>query len=282
MEPCIGLFCNPGNENARALRLTDEVGLHLKKRGITSIPFTSSWPADLSRFTQIWIIGGDGTLNYFINQFPDVRLPLAAIPAGSANDFHWMLYGEDVKVPQLIERLLQGNTRAIDAGSCNGRLFVNGLGVGFDGAIVKDLLGKKKLAGKASYLLSVLKHIMTYQESMVSVSADGVEYRRNCLLLSVANGPRYGGDFMVAPRALPDDGLLDINFVGAIAPLQRMRYLPVIEKGAHLELPFVWYRQAAGIVVECAQELPAHLDGEYIRAARFEIRCLPKKFVFFV
>ncbi|WP_165871430.1 diacylglycerol/lipid kinase family protein [Flaviaesturariibacter flavus] len=282
MEPLIALFCNPSSDNARALRMTDEVGLHLKRRGIPFMAFTDGWPASLSRFTQVWIVGGDGTLNYFINQFPDVRVPLAAIPGGSGNDFHWMLYNGELALPQLVERLLQGNTRAIDAGSCNGRLFLNGLGIGFDGAIVRDLLGKKKLAGKASYLLSVLKHILTYQESSVGVLADGTEYRKNALLLSVANGTRYGGDFLVAPKTVPDDGLLDINFVGAIAPLQRMRYLPVIERGEHLELPFVWYRQAADIVIECAQELPAHLDGEYLKAARFEVRCLPKKFVFFV
>ncbi|RYZ23819.1 MAG: YegS/Rv2252/BmrU family lipid kinase [Chitinophagaceae bacterium] len=282
MEPFIALFCNPSSENTRALRITEEVGGHLKQRGIPHLAFTESWPADLARFTQIWIIGGDGTLNYFINQFPDVRVPLAAIPGGSGNDFHWMLYGGELGLPQLLERLLKGNTRAIDVGSCNGRLFLNGLGIGFDGAIVRDLLGKKKLAGKASYLLSVLKHILTYHESQVGVVADGTELRRNALLVSVANGTRYGGDFKVAPRAKLDDGLLDVNFVGAIAPLQRMRYLPVIERGEHLELPFVWYRQAADIVIDCAQELPAHLDGEYLTAARFEVRCLPKKFVFCV
>jgi diacylglycerol kinase (ATP) len=283
MEDCIALFCNPSvPQNARSLQVTEEVGEHLKNRGIPFIAFTTSWPADLSRFTQAWIIGGDGTLNYFINQFPDIHLPLAAIPAGSANDFHWMLYGGDFKLPQLLERLLAGNTRAIDAGSCNGRLFLNGLGIGFDGAIVKDLIGKKKLAGKASYLLSVLKNIMTYHESFVKLKADGVEQSKNCLLLSIANGSRYGGDFFVAPKAVPDDGLLDVNFVGAIAPLRRIRYLPVIEKGEHLQLPFVWYQQAAEITVECAVELPAHLDGEYVTASRFEVRCLPKKFVFFV
>lgn len=284
MDDCIALLCNPGSENARALRVTDEIGLHLKKRSRDFVSFTTAWPADLDAFTQAWIIGGDGTLNCFVNQYPDCSLPLAAIPAGSANDFHWTLYeGEEkMALPLLVERLLAGNTRSIDAGSCNGRLFLNGVGIGFDGAIVKDLIGKKKLAGKASYLLSVLKHIMTYQERFVTVTGENIHHAADCLLLSVANGRRYGGDFLVAPQAQLADGLLDLNFVGRIAALQRMRYLPVIEKGEHGKLPFVWQERSAALVVECATELPAHLDGEYLSAARFEIRCLPNKFRFFV
>ncbi|RYY90362.1 MAG: hypothetical protein EOO15_02950, partial [Chitinophagaceae bacterium] len=243
MEERIVLLCNPTAENARALRLTDEIGQQLKARGLRFLSYTNQWPETLEGFTQAWIIGGDGTLNWFINQYPDTELPLAAIPGGSANDFHWSLYGGqiDTSASQMVERFLRGNLRSIDAGTCNGRLFINGVGIGFDGAIVKDLIGKKKLAGKASYLLSVLKHIMTYQEKFVSLKSADVSKAGECLLLSVANGRRYGGDFHVAPKALMDDGLFDLNFVGRIAAPQRMRYLPVIEKGEHLKLPFVWY-----------------------------------------
>ncbi|RYZ17140.1 MAG: hypothetical protein EOO16_24660 [Chitinophagaceae bacterium] len=271
MDDCIALFCNPTSENARALRLTEEIMALLGQRGLACEVFTAS-------------VGGDGTLNWFINQYPDCHLPLAAIPAGSANDFHWSLYEGTLNepAPQLIERFLGRRPRLVDAGVCNGRLFLNGVGIGFDGAIVRDLIGKKKLAGKASYLLSVLKHIMTYQEKFLSLTGDGLSKSGDCLMLSVANGRRYGGDFRVAPAAVLDDGLLDLNFVGRIAPLQRMRYLPVIERGEHGALPFVWQERSAALVVACAQELPAHLDGEYLSAARFEISCLPKRFCFFV
>ena len=284
MNDCIGLFCNPSPENARALRQTEEISQYLSRQGRPFQAFTGSWPATLDGNSQAWIIGGDGTLNWFINQYPDCTLPLAAVPAGSANDFHWTLYRGQMNssASRFAERFLQGHTCAIDAGSCNGRLFLNGVGIGFDGAIVRDLIGKKKLAGKASYLLSVLKHIMTYQEKFLSLSGDGLRKSGDCLLLSVANGRRYGGDFLVAPKAKLDDGLLDLNFVGRIAALQRMRYLPVIEKGEHGALPFVWQGRSRELLVECAQALPAHLDGEFLSAARFEIHCLPERYRFFV
>ena len=101
-------------------------------------------------------------------------------------------------------------------------------------------------------------------------------------MISVANGKRYGGGFNVAPRASITDGELDLNIVGKVAPLKRIKLLPVIEKGEHLELPLVQYLQAGRVVIETANPVHAHLDGEYITDKRFEIECIPKKFLFSV
>ncbi|GAA4325079.1 diacylglycerol/lipid kinase family protein [Flaviaesturariibacter amylovorans] len=281
MEPRIAILCNPGPENVKALRVTDEASLLLKKEGIRFQTFIFAWPDSLEGFTAVWVVGGDGTLHHFINRYPSVEIPVGTLAGGSGNDFHWMLYGEST-VSQQVARLLAGNTRRVDAGRCNDRIFLNGVGIGFDGAIVKDLVGKRKLAGKASYLLSVLKHILSFSEMPVRLDADGVLVEQDCLLLSIANGQRYGGGFQVAPKASLDDGLLDLNIVGRIAALQRMRYLPVIERGEHLELPFVQYLQGRRVLVESPRELPAHLDGEYYSNSRFEIEVLPGKFLFSV
>lgn len=281
MDKNIALLCNPTAENARSLRMAEEIGLHLHKRSIRFVTFPTAWPDSLESFTDAWIIGGDGTLNWFINTYPDTSLPLSVFPAGSGNDFHWMLY-DDLRPLQQAEAILSGQTRWIDAGACNGKLFINGVGIGFDGAIVKDLAGKKKLAGKASYLLSIMKNILRYHETECRITINGETVKEQNFMLSVANGKRYGGGFYVAPKAATDDGLLDISRVGPISPLKRMRYLPVMEKGAHLDLPFVRYSQSAKVMIEAATELPAHLDGEYLQANRFTIECLPKKFLFSV
>ncbi len=240
-----------------------------------------AWPDDWDCFTHIWIVGGDGTLHYFINQYSTTELPLSIFRAGSGNDFHWMMYG-DMTLEQQVEKVLNDKLQWVDAGMCNGRLFINGVGIGFDGAIVKDLLGKKKLAGKASYLLSILKNIIGFHEQVYDITADNEHIRQDCFMISVANGKRYGGGFSVTPKASVSDGKLDVNIVGKVPPLKRIRLLPVIEKGEHLSLPIVHYRQAGKIIIETASAVPAHLDGEYITDKRFEIECLPKKFLFSV
>lgn len=279
MSKNIALLCNPTPENAKALRMVEEIGLQLKKRSVAFSVFSTQWPTDWEGFTDIWIIGGDGTVNWFINENPNFQLPLSVFPAGTGNDFHWMLY-RNAKVPQQVEQVLEGQKIWIDAGVCNDRLFLNGAGIGFDGAIVKDLLGKKKLAGKASYLLSIMKNIVRYQEaaSVAKLGSETIEQRS--FIISVANGQRYGGGFFVAPNAEVSDGLLDLSMVGSISPLMRMRYLPMMEKGEHLNLPFVQYRQTAAVLIETDRTVPAHLDGEFISASSFWIACLPKRFLF--
>ena len=266
-------------ENAKALRVTDEIAKILSDKKCPFSIFTVTWPTAWDNFTEAWIVGGDGTLNQFINQNKDFPLPMSIFKGGSGNDFHWMLYG-DISVAEQVEKVLAGSTHDVDAGSCNGSLFLNGLGIGFDGAIVKDLLGKKKLAGKATYLLSILKNILKHHEERCEIEADGLTVREDCFMISVANAKRYGGGFSVAPRADVEDGLLDINIIGKINPFKRMQFLPVIERGEHLSLPFVQYNQVKDVVIKSKRPMPAHLDGEFLSAALFEVRCLKKRFSF--
>jgi len=278
-EKHIALVCNPTRENQKALRIADSISLLLSGMDIQHRCFTTAWPASFDEFTEVWIAGGDGTVNHFINDYPFIQLPLAVFGGGSGNDFHWMLY-RDLTTEKQVEQILQASPQLIDAGVCNGKLFVNGVGIGFDGAVVHDLLGKKKLAGKASYLLSILKHIVRYHEEPCVLELPGDKLSQDCFMIAVANGRRYGGGFHIAPKAFPDDGLLEVTVVGRISPLNRMRYLPVIEKGDHLDLDFIHYRQTDKITIRSPFMLHAHLDGEYICSDIFEIEILPKRFSF--
>ena len=275
----IAIVCNPTRENEKAVSITNSIEILLSGIDIAHKVFISTWPETFSGFTEVWIIGGDGTMNWFINQYPAIQLPLALFAGGAGNDLHWMLYG-NLTTELQVDRVLQSAPQSIDAGVCNEKLFLNGVGIGFDGAIVHDLLGKKKLAGKASYLLSILKHIIRYHEKLCFLEMANETIKDDCFMISVANGKRYGGGFHVAPNAVLNDGLLDINIVGKISPIKRMKYMPVIEKGEHLDLDFIKYRQTQKIIIHSAIKLHAHLDGEYFQTDYFDINILPKRFSF--
>jgi diacylglycerol kinase (ATP) len=192
-----------------------------------------------------------------------------------------MLYGK-IKLEDQVNKLLSSEPSFIDAGICNGLLFINGAGIGFDGAIVKDVMGKTKLSGKLSYMLSILKNVLFYREFAAEIKFENASVGQKCFMINVANGKRYGGGFHVTPKASVTDGLLDINIIGKVHPLKRTRYLPVIEKGMHTDLPFVLYRQENKIFIKTGRLVDAHLDGEYFSANEFTIECLPKKILFVV
>ncbi|HEU0063445.1 MAG TPA: YegS/Rv2252/BmrU family lipid kinase [Flavisolibacter sp.] len=278
-EKHIAIVCNPTRENSKALKIADEISILLSGMDISHSIFIKDWPIEWTSFTEAWICGGDGTLNYFINKYPNLHLPVSIFKGGSGNDFHWMLYG-NLTIEQQVEKLLSGTIHFVDGGTCNGKLFLNGVGIGFDGEIVKDLLGKNKLAGKATYMLSVLKNISVYKEKTYSVQTDKELINSDYLMISVANASRYGGGFHVAPNAKVNDGLLDLCLIGKISPLKRIKYLPVIEKGQHLSLSFVQYLQLNKVTITSSSKIHAHLDGEYIYSDIFEINCLPERFRF--
>jgi YegS/Rv2252/BmrU family lipid kinase len=276
----IAIATNTLAGSGRAVKLAANIQQLLKGKNIASQIFTEKeWDKRLYGFDQVWITGGDGTVNYFVNQYNDIKIPLCIFNGGTGNDFYALLYGKTTIEAQ-IELVLQSTPKPIDAGKCNERYFLNGVGIGFEGAVAKSLQGVNKFGGKTSFMLSILKHILFYKEQQYSISSVEKTVAGKFLMISIANGTRYGGGFYVAPLAKPDDGLLDANLVKALSPLKRLRYLPVIEKGKHLELPFIDYYNTQKITVKSDQAMQSHLDGEYLEANEFIIEILPAHFNF--
>ena len=275
----IAIVCNPLAGNGKALSTADKISRLIKNKEISFSLFTAQWPEVWNDITEVWIVGGDGTLNYFINQYPYIKIPLSIFKGGTGNDFQELLYGA-ISIEEQLEKILNGSAHFVDAGICNKKLFLNGVGIGFDGAIVEDLITKKKTNGKSTYLISILKNILGYKEKKCSITFDGRTISRDCFMINIANGKAYGGGFKVAPNANIEDGLLDLNIVGEIASFKRFYYIPVIEKGKHLDLSFIQYHHTKKVDIKCAGILPAHMDGEYFTSDRFIIECLPKRFSF--
>jgi len=276
----IAIATNTLAGSGKAVKLAAAMQQVLQGKNIASQIFTEKeWDRRLYSFDQVWITGGDGTVNYFVNQFNDIKVPLCIFNGGTGNDFHAALYGKTTVEAQ-INHVLQSSPKPIDAGKCNDRYFLNGVGIGFDGSVAKSLLGVQKFGGKTSYMLTILKHIFFYKEQHYSIASAQKKIAGKFLMISIANGTRYGGGFFVAPLAKADDGLLDVNLVKDLSPLKRLRYLPVIEKGKHLDKPFVNYYNTQHITITSDQPMQAHLDGEYLESREFTVEILPAHFNF--
>lgn len=275
----IAIVCNPLAGSGRAIDCAEKITTALTEKHIDHILFSKKWPADFSKFTDIFIVGGDGTLNYFINLYACIQLPLVIFNGGTGNDFHWLLYGNQPLKEQL-ETALNGTAKPIDIGKCNDRYFINGVGIGFEGEVAKALTGKQKLSGKKSFLITILKKIISYRSKNYFIQSGERNMNKDFFLVDVSNGRRAGGGFHVAPEAKPDDGLFDIVVVNALNPLMRLRYLPVIEKGRHLQLPFIQYFHGQKIMIESNELIQYHLDGEYAEAQKLTIEMLPAALLF--
>lgn len=275
----IAIVCNPLAGSGRATVLAQHLQQALAARNIAHRIFIDDWPDSWQDFSDAWIVGGDGTLNYFINRYPAVQLPLVIFNGGTGNDFHWLLYGNKTSEEQL-ETALAAEPKKVDAGRCNDRLFINGVGVGFEGEVAKALTGKKKLSGKTSFLLMILRKVFSYRSKQYTIQSAEKNVTGRKLLIDVSNGRRAGGGFHIAPAARADDGLLDVVIAESLSPLQRLRYLPVIEKGKHLSLPIICHFTTRQITIKSDSVIQYHLDGEYVEAKQLDIEILAARFLF--
>ncbi len=272
----IAILTNALAGTGRAIALAQQLSNHLLSKNISFTVFDQQWPDDLTAFTEIWIVGGDGTVNYFVNKYPDTSVPLVIFNGGTGNDVHWLLYG-DLNTEHQLEKMETIAARPVDLGICNDRYFLNGVGIGFEGAVAKDLSGKKKRPGKTSFLIAILKRIFFYSSQEYRIKSKEISTSGKYLFIDVANGQRAGGGFHIAPLSAIDDGWLDLVMVKKLHPFLRLRYLPVIEKGKHLSLGFVKHRKIKKLLVESDTDMLAHLDGELYVARKMEIGVIPAR-----
>lgn len=275
----IVLLFNPHAGSGRGVSFIHPLTEYLSQQQLVFTVFSKDWPKDLLLYSDAWIIGGDGTLNFFVNRYPDCSIPITVFPGGSGNDFFWLLYG-DRSFPELVEIALRGKLTHIDAGICNEKLFLNGIGVGFDGSIAQSLMRKNKKPGIASYWTAVIRQLFFYRERSYVVQSHEYAAEGKHLLIDCMNGKRSGGGFLVAPEASASDGLLDVMLCTQLKWWKRLRYLPVIQKGLHTRLPFVTCYRTRELRISTQNYMEAHMDGEFMQAREMMIRILPGKFLF--
>lgn len=106
------------------------------------------------------------------------------------------------------------------------------------------------------------------------------------LLAAFANTSTYGGGMKIAPRALMDDGLLDVCVIGSVDPFKLACLFPTVYFGRHLNIREVDYFSADRLRVETEHPLDLYADGEYVCRTPAEVSverealrviCLPSK-----
>lgn len=213
-------------------------------------------------FTRIVAMGGDGTVNEVANGILGSDVALAVIPAGTGNDFVRML-GIPSDPLQAVALLSRPAERRVDIGRvANQRCFVNGLGIGIDAQVARDVLAMERLRGAAAYIYAAVKEVFRFEAFPIRIEAADTSEEWRCLSVGVANGKYCGGGFMLAPRAAVDDGLIDVAAIGDFPKAERLLRLPQARAGKHLQLPEVRYVQAQRATLSSDAKLIAHMDGE--------------------
>lgn len=235
--------------------------------------------------------GGDGTANEVLNGLMQAKqagaeAAMGALCVGRGNDFAF-----GAGVPPTVEAgcdvLAADHRRLLDVGWVEGglvpqgRYFGNGVGVGFDAVVGFEALKLKRLSGFPSYIVAALKTIFLYYRApLLRIAYDDHVLTQPSLMVSVMNGRRMGGGFMMAPHSSPDDGLFDLCLAAHVG---RVAIFPLILRfmqGTQATHKAITTGRAARVTVTAVEGvLPAHADGETISVESRELtmRVLPRQ-----
>ena len=279
LRQTILLLINPLGDKKKVEKITHKISETLSQNEISFTSFTESWPEEVNAYKEVWLIGGDGTLNYLLNFYKNIEIPIIIFKGGTGNDFSTKLYGT-ITVDEQIDKVLSAETKSVDAAECNGRKFINGVGIGFDGEVLKSINSIRLLGGHIGYLLVVIRKIFSFKEKAYQIRFDDNNLSGKFLLVMLTNLTTTGGGFIVSPESKINDGKLNMVLCKPLPVLKRLKNLPVIEKGKHLNKDFILHKEISNIKIECENETLAQIDGELISAKTFDIGVLPKHYLF--
>jgi len=232
-------------------------------------------------FRYIVAVGGDGTANETAKALIDKEnVIFGLVTAGTGNDFAQIPGFSERFTDEEWEIFFKASVIDMDVGTCNGDIFLNGMGLGFDAQVAAanyDRDNKVMRGGKRKYWWHIIKTLLFYKEKKMTVTTGDGKTETDVFINTIANGRRFAGDFFLTPRAVANDGLLDVCMIKRLSLFERFRILLKVPKGAHLEEKKINYYQTGGIRLEFDHEVPHHLDGEVSYASTYEVDVLPGK-----
>jgi len=243
--------------------------------------YSEEWPLDFEGVDEIWVMGGDGTYHYFVNRYPDCTLPIALFKGGTGNDFYWKLFG-DISREAHFSYVLAGKYADLDAGKVNHMLFLNGVGIGIEGEVLRSMDAIRYIGGAIGYYLAAIPNILRFKEYGLWFGKKTSEMSKSVFLCMVFNSARAGGGFHFFPMASVRDGRLDMMLCEPLPVIKRLFYMPKIQQGKHVNYSFLEFSQITSKTICCDRVLRAQVDGEVLEADVFDFKVLPAKFKFIV
>lgn len=279
---------NPTSGRGRAVRGIERMRLNSQFR-FDLFPTTRPGEAELlaeravrERYGRIVAAGGDGTVHEIANALlrtenPDVTL--AVWPFGSANDYAYTLgvTGEPAQAVAI---------RHVDVGEIGSpggrrRFFLNGMGIGFNGAVTVEARKIRWLRGMPLYGLALFKAMVRhFHKPKTLVRINGEIRDVPTLALSVNLGKREGG-FPLTPHADLTDGLFDYLHAGPVSRWDLLRHFPNMIRGTlPANHPRMWLGRCKQLEVQCESPMRIHVDGEFFcqpedRINQVSVRVLP-------
>jgi diacylglycerol kinase (ATP) len=262
------------------VKFTERKGhaIHLSVEGIAS------------GYRKIITVGGDGTLNEVVNGAflskvcPTTDISLALIPVGTGNDWGRM-FGIPLNHENAINIIAENKVLLHDIGLVSyfegsekkERYFINIAGMGFESVVVKRTNHQKDKGhgGKLIYFYNLLMSLISYKNTRAKITVDDEVIDADVFSLNVGNGRYCGGGMRQTPRAVPDDGLLDLTIINGMGKFEIIRNLKILYDGTILRHPKIEGYKCKNIKITSDAIMYTEADGESLGHTPVEFNIIP-------
>ena len=221
--------------------------------------------------------GGDGMVQRCVDVLAGSEVPLAIIPAGTAN-----LFATNLGIPSDIEGAvavgLHGARRRVDLGRFNGERFAVMAGAGFDAAMIRDAGegGLKERLGRVAYVWTGSENLRS-KPFRAAIEVDGANWykgKASCILFG--NVGKLVGGVEAFEDARPDDGKLELGIVTAEGLLEWGRMIARAAVGPVDKSPLAQTTKARSVKVKLNRKVLYELDGgDRTKVKTFKVKVEP-------
>ena len=218
---------------------------------------------------KLVLVGGDGTLNHFINEVENKEydFPIYCYAGGTGNDFiHDVTNGSNDELVQI-----NGYIRSLPKVYVNGQTykFINGLGYGIDGYCCEEGDKLKAKSDKpVDYTAIAIKGLLfKFKPVKATVTVDGKGYQFNKVWIApTMNGRCYGGGMFPTPdQDRLGDGQVSFMALYGSGKLKTLMVFPSIFKGEHVKhTEMVTIIKGREVTVEFDRPCALQIDGETV------------------
>lgn len=295
------VIVNPTSGGGKGLEDFPKISHLLRENGVEHDPAFTEYryhatelavEAANKGYRKIIVVGGDGTLNEVVNglfiqkQCEPKDIRLAVIAVGTGND--WVrTFGIPRNYTVAIRAINEGHSYLQDVGKVTytesnyrqSRYMANVAGLGFDADVIEifNRLKLKGYKGKWLYIYSLLKGYLSLKPFGVTVEVDDKVIYHN-LLFSIAVGIcKYnGGGIQQLPKAVADDGLLDITLIKPLHWWHVVFRARRLFNGEIYSIGHVQHAQGKCVKITAAPDILLETDGELHGGTPVTIEVVPQ------